>query len=342
MFVVGSLLSKPTASDVMAEWDRRSRGERTVPEHSDGCDNLVRRCKVYPCRLLTVGDEAWTGCGFVARQSAVRLPRAQWSSARVFWALRSRMPSSGSARTSFDLFGDDDDKSDLHHPRPGSEESSSGQAARTVGVTTADAGPPVSTFGSVPESAARVEGGGAVPQSAGRGGGGGAVPRMHSRRPVIEPAVCAVRTDYPQHRHPGGTVDGAPGRHACAGIRAARAATGTGVVPLAAPPPSAPVPEGRPAPAAPPAPAPAPRTKNPLAPSNSGAGPDPGLIPRRVCGVPESCDDHRSFRRGVARSRGHRGFHRPRRICGIPPGQSAAGRPARPGSHAHSAVGGMV
>ena len=77
-----------------------------------------------------------------------------------------------------DLFGDDDDKSDLHHPRPGSEESSSGQAARTVGVTTADAGPPVSTFGSVPETAARVEGESAVPQSAGRGGGGGAVPRM--------------------------------------------------------------------------------------------------------------------------------------------------------------------
>ena len=32
VFVVGSLLSKPTASDVMAEWDRRSRGERTAPE----------------------------------------------------------------------------------------------------------------------------------------------------------------------------------------------------------------------------------------------------------------------------------------------------------------------
>lgn len=78
----------------------------------------------------------------------------------------------------FDLFGDDDDKSDLHHPRPGSEEASSGQAARTVGVTTADAGPPVSTFGSAPESAARVEGESAVPQSAGRSGGGGAVPRM--------------------------------------------------------------------------------------------------------------------------------------------------------------------
>ena len=39
----------------------------------------------------------------------------------------------------FDLF-DDDEKSDLHHPRPGSEEFSA-QAARTVGITTSDAGP---------------------------------------------------------------------------------------------------------------------------------------------------------------------------------------------------------
>ena len=33
VYVVGSLLSKPTASDVMAEWDRRSRGERTATEN---------------------------------------------------------------------------------------------------------------------------------------------------------------------------------------------------------------------------------------------------------------------------------------------------------------------
>ena len=30
VFVVGSLLSKPTSPEVMAEWDRRSRGEETV------------------------------------------------------------------------------------------------------------------------------------------------------------------------------------------------------------------------------------------------------------------------------------------------------------------------
>jgi SSS family solute:Na+ symporter len=32
VFLVGSLLSKPTAPEVMANWDRRSRGERTGDE----------------------------------------------------------------------------------------------------------------------------------------------------------------------------------------------------------------------------------------------------------------------------------------------------------------------
>jgi len=31
VFVGGSLLSKPTDPDVLAEWDRRSRGESPVP-----------------------------------------------------------------------------------------------------------------------------------------------------------------------------------------------------------------------------------------------------------------------------------------------------------------------
>ena len=35
VFVVGSLLSKPTAPAVMAEWDRRSRGEQTVAQVMD-------------------------------------------------------------------------------------------------------------------------------------------------------------------------------------------------------------------------------------------------------------------------------------------------------------------
>ncbi len=32
VFVVCSLLSKPTAPEVMAEWDRRSRGEQAAPQ----------------------------------------------------------------------------------------------------------------------------------------------------------------------------------------------------------------------------------------------------------------------------------------------------------------------
>ena len=32
VYVVGSLLSKPTDPEVLAEWDRRSRGEDTTPE----------------------------------------------------------------------------------------------------------------------------------------------------------------------------------------------------------------------------------------------------------------------------------------------------------------------
>ena len=32
VYIIGSLLTKPTASDVMAEWDRRSRGDSTAPE----------------------------------------------------------------------------------------------------------------------------------------------------------------------------------------------------------------------------------------------------------------------------------------------------------------------
>ena len=69
----------------------------------------------------------------------------------------------------FDLFGDDDQKSSLHHPRPGAEDVS-GQAARTVGVTTSDAGPPMSTFGSVPESAGPVGCSGGLPENVSRGG----------------------------------------------------------------------------------------------------------------------------------------------------------------------------
>ncbi len=173
----------------------------------------------------------------------------------------------------FDLFGDDDEKSAMHHPRPGSEEFSA-QAARTVGITTADAGPPVSTFGSVPESASRIASGGGVPESfsrvgagggvpesAGRGGGGGAVPRStvagrSSNLPVV-PSAPITRNIV---------IRGAPSAAGTAGTPVPEFVPpalrqGPGAVPLAVPPPSPPVPESRPAPAAPPAPTPAPLTK---------------------------------------------------------------------------------
>ena len=168
----------------------------------------------------------------------------------------------------FDLFGDDDQKSSLHHPRPGTEDFD-GQAARTVGVTTADAGPPISTFGSVPESAGLREGSGGIPESAGRGGiGGGAVPRsMGAGRSSNLPSVPSA----PITRNI--VIRGAPpaGTPVPAFVPPALPQA-TGVIPLATPPPSPPVPEGRPTPAGPPAPAPAPRTKNPWAPNVSGQG----------------------------------------------------------------------
>ena len=171
-----------------------------------------------------------------------------------------------------DLFGGDDDKSDLHHPRPGSENSSSGQAARTVGVTTADAGPPVSTFGSGPESVGLVAGGGDVPRSAGGGGGSGAVPRVRpAGRSLNLPSVPSA----PITRNI--VIRGTPSTARSAGTPAPAFAPPVlpqtpAIVALAVPPPVAPEPEGRPAPAAPPAPSQsAPRAKDPLAPSDSGA-----------------------------------------------------------------------
>jgi hypothetical protein len=170
----------------------------------------------------------------------------------------------------FDLF-EDDDKSAMHHPRPGTEEFTA-KAARTVGIETADAGPPVSAFGSVPESVSRVGAGGGVPESAGRGGGGGAVPRStvagRSSNLQAVPSAPITRNIV---------IRGAPSAASPAGTPIQEFVPpalrqGTGGVPFAAPPPGPPVPEGRPAPAGPPAPAPAPRTKNPLAPNNSGAG----------------------------------------------------------------------
>ena len=174
-----------------------------------------------------------------------------------------------------DLFGNDDDKSSLHHPRPGSEESS-GQAARTVGVTTADAGPPVSTFGSAPESAdarqfAAAADTAGIPGSAGvaeRGGGGGGLP---STNIAVRAGNLPRASTAPLTRSI--VIRGAPQSNAVTGIPApAFVPAAPVVVPLAAPPPVVPEPEGRPAPSAPPAPSPlSPVAKDPLASSDSGA-----------------------------------------------------------------------
>ena len=177
-----------------------------------------------------------------------------------------------------DLFGGDDDKSDLHHPRPGSEAPPSGQAARTVGVTTADAGPPVSTFGSGPQAAGMVAAGGvpksaslqsASPQIASRGGGG-AVSRVS---PVGRSSNLPSVPSAPITRNiviRGTTSARSAGTAAPRSVPRAIPQT-SAAVPLAAPPPVAPQPEGRPAPEAPPAPSQAPQAKDPLAPSNSSA-----------------------------------------------------------------------
>src|SRR6476469_9663486 len=167
-----------------------------------------------------------------------------------------------------DLFGGDDDKSDRHHPRPGSEAPPSGQAARTVGVTTADAGPPVSTFGSGPQAAGMVAAGG-VPQSASRGGGG-AVSRVSpvgrsSNLPSV-PSAPITRNIVIRGTTSARSAGTAAPRSVPRALPQPSAA-----VPLAAPPPVAPQPEGRPAPEAPPAPSQAPQAKDPLAPSNSSA-----------------------------------------------------------------------
>ena len=113
--------------------------------------------------MLTVGDEAWTGVWIRSAAISCAFACGTMIAGPGVLGIAQSHAILGIGPDILDLFGDDD-KSDLHHPRPGSEESSSGQAARTVGVTTADAGPPVSTFGSVPESAARVEGESAVPR----------------------------------------------------------------------------------------------------------------------------------------------------------------------------------
>lgn len=166
----------------------------------------------------------------------------------------------------FDFFGDDD-KSDIHHPRPGSEVSA--QSARI-----AAAEPPSAKIGSVPETATAAEPAAmrslaSVPQVevARAVGGGGAARVVATGRSANLPRVSTA----PSAR----TVV----------IRRPTSTTGPAsvlpvlprspdVVALAAPSDEQLEPESRPAPVGPRSPA-TPRGTDPLAPGETGAEPVP-------------------------------------------------------------------
>ena len=152
--------------------------------------------------------------GFVARQSAVRLPRAMVAGPgcpghRAVAChprdrpgpprpVRRRRRQIRSASSPARLRG-----------------SSSGQAARPPSASRRRMPVrPVPTFGSGPRERGAGAGEGDVPPTSRRWRGRRPSAARHACRPVIEPAVCAFGADYPQHRHPGDTVDRALGRHA--------------------------------------------------------------------------------------------------------------------------------
>jgi len=179
----------------------------------------------------------------------------------------------GIALARADLFGIDffghDDKSGMHHPRPGSGAGaeSAGTVARTVAAE-----PPTARIGSAPENVATPEAAAAgtlaaVPEnvSAVTTQGGGGVPRANTTgRAASLPTVATA----PSARS---VIVRRPPREAAPSSTApAPALPDTpAFIPLAAPPPESAEPEGRPAPAGPPAPL-APKTKDLLAPGGSG------------------------------------------------------------------------
>jgi hypothetical protein len=177
----------------------------------------------------------------------------------------------------FDIF-DDDKKSDMHHPRPGTEVNV--QSARTTaGVAAAEA--PKAKIGSLPESVSAAETAetrsfASVPEnvsiaeSAAGGGGGGMAGTNSAIRAGNLPSVSTAPVTRSVVIR--GTPRSAPsaGDPVLAVLPPALPET-PAVVPLAAPPQDPPEPEGRPAPAAPPAaPSPtAPQGKDPLASGDS-------------------------------------------------------------------------
>ncbi len=159
------------------------------------------------------------------------------------------------------LFGCDDNKSSLHHPRPGS--SVSAQSSRsTASVAAAEA--PTAKVGSQPADLSRSLTG------FGSGGGGGPARTTNSavRAAGLPPVSSAPVTRSVVTR-------GAPPAPASSPVYAAPALPqATVALPLAAPPPVAPEPEGQPAPASPAAPSPwVPQLRNPFAHDDSGTAP---------------------------------------------------------------------
>ena len=166
----------------------------------------------------------------------------------------------------FDFFGDDD-KSDMHHPRPGSEVSAQ-STPTAAGYAATEA--PTAKIGSVPESAGVPEGSEGV-MGAQSIAGGGNVPRANTavRAPSLPRVSTAPTTRSVIIRRCSVTAAAPPG------LWSPRVRQPP-VVALAAPSPESPEPQTRPAPAGPPAPSPtAPQAKDPLVPSNSGVAPLP-------------------------------------------------------------------
>jgi hypothetical protein len=213
---------------------------------------------------LTVGDEGLDRLWF--RSAAI-------CCAFAWCALAAGPGFAGVAVAHADLFGidffGDDDKSDLHHPRPGSEDSAQSTRAAT-GIAAAEA--PTARVGSTPghggvSETAAVVSPGSVPEAAvTAAGGGGGTPRTNATgRPANLPRVSSA----PATRSV--VIRRVPRRVSAGPAEAAQALPRSPVVALAAPPPEFAEPEVRPAPAGPPAAAStAPRAKDPLAPGGSG------------------------------------------------------------------------
>ena len=174
-----------------------------------------------------------------------------------------------------DFFGDCDKKSDMHHPRPGSD--ATPQSTRTT-ASIAAAEAPTAKIGSQPETLSATEAGTAnralasVPGSVAisQGGGGGLASATNA---AVRAANLPRVSSAPVTRSI--VIRGTP--RATAPVPALVPSPESPVaVPLAAPPPVVPEPELQPAPGGPPEPSTTPPlVRPPLAHSGSGVVPVP-------------------------------------------------------------------